>query len=425
MNILFLSTENPYPVDGGHHLRTFYILKLLSKRYRIHFIGFAQDKNDFSYLKNIQPYCQTTELFRVAKTGINGWFLWLALRNLFSRRPLIAQRYFIPQARRRIRQLIQTHAIDVVHVDMLALALYRKDFSVPAILTDHNAEYLRLSRWMGLETNLLKKGFLWLQVQKLRSFERESCLAFDRCIAVSESDKETLCRLCKEDRFAIIPNGVDTKKFKPAANSPLPNHLIWVGGMSGPYNSDAVNYFLDQIWPLIAPPHRRLVMVFIGSSPTRRLLQAASSDHRLAVKGFVNDIRPHVNRAAVFVAPLRSGSGTKLKVLTAMAQGKAIVATPVAVEGIEVTHGKNILVAVDAASFASAVEVLLRNPFVAAELGKNARNLILENYDWSIIARSLYEIYDPFMPSSKFKSVSLSNRAVKIAEASAELARIK
>jgi glycosyltransferase involved in cell wall biosynthesis len=394
MNVLFLSTENPYPVDGGHHLRTYYILKILSRRYDIHFIGFAQDKTEFRYTSNIKPFCKSVDLFRVAKTGFNIWFILLAVLNCFSRAPLIAQRYYVKAARRRIRQILAQHRIDLVHVDMLALGLYKQDLgNTPAILTNHNVESLRLYRWMQRETHL-PRLFLGFQYHKLKNFERKTCRAFDHCIAVSETDKTYLENLCQRSHFSVVPNGVDTDTFHPLSVPIQRNRLLWVGGMSGPHNSDAVAFFFDQIWPLLIDQRPNVEIDVVGGSPTARLLVQASKDSRIHVHGFVDDVRPFVARAAVFVAPLRSGSGTKLKVLNTMSQARPVVATSIAAEGIEVLAGIDLMIADEPETFGQAVLYLLNHPNIADKMGQSARNVILKTYDWRVLADPMYNLYD-------------------------------
>ncbi len=395
MNLLFLSTENPYPVDGGHHLRTFYVLKLLAKRYKIYFIGFAQDKEEFKYTPFIKPFCVSVDMFPVAKTGFNPGFLWLGVKNLFQKQPLIARRYFTRRACSRIEEILRDSTIDIVHVDMLALGMYARLFNdLPAILTNHNVESLRLFRWLKHEKKTLKKLFLNYQYKKLKSFERLTCLAFENCIAVSETDKTYLAELCQRDHFSIIANGVDSDYFEPIEIDTQKNRLIWVGGMTGPYNADAVDFFLREIWPQVTRCIKDIILDIVGSAPTALALSMSQKDNRIKIYGFVEDIRPFVQRAVLFIAPIRSGSGTKLKVLNAMSQAKAVVATSVAAEGIEAVDGQEILIADDPAEFTGKIIYLLQNPAIAERIGLKARAVIVKKYDWTVLAEDMYKIYE-------------------------------
>ncbi len=397
MKILFLSTENPYPPDGGHHLRTFNVLKILARRHQIYFVGFAQNKSEFKYIPEIKKFCETVDIYKVSKSGYNKSFLLLACRNLFSKYPLIARRYFIQEARKRIEQLFDQYSIDLVHMDMLALGLYQGILrDTPVILTNHNVESLRIYRWMQIEKNLFVKGFLFYQYLKLRAFEKSICPEFDRCIVVSEYDKNYLKNLCCMDNFVVIPNGVDTRYFKPESAEVKKDHLVWVGGMTGPYNSNAVDFFMQKIWSLIKYKVPGATIDFAGGGPTQTLRNKALEDKSVQVLGFVPDIRPIVQRASVFIAPIRIGSGTKIKVLNAMAQAKPVVATTTAAEGIDVTPEENILIADDPGEFAEKIVYLLNHEHIAREIGTKARELIEKKYSWDVISDDIHRTYENY-----------------------------
>jgi len=278
---------------------------------------------------------------------------------------------------------------------MLALGLYKgilKD--TPVILTNHNVESLRIYRWMQKEKNLFIKGFLFYQYLKLRAFEQSICPEFNGCIVVSEYDKNYLRKLCGMDNFVMIPNGVDIRYFKPEYAEVRKNHLVWVGGMTGPYNSDAVDFFIQKIWSLIKYKVPEATIAFAGGGPTQTLRNKALEDKSVQVLGFVPDIRPIVQRASVFIAPIRIGSGTKIKVLNAMAQAKPVVATTTAAEGIDVTPGENILIADDPGEFAEKIVYLLNHEENAREIGARARELIERKYSWDVISEDVHRTYE-------------------------------
>jgi len=395
MNILFLSTENPYPPDGGHHLRTYNILKILANRHKIYFVGFAQDESELKYIPEIKRFCETVDIYKVSKTGYKKNFFLLACKNLFLRTPLVAQRYFVREAREKIEEIFAHYSIDLIHMDMLALGLYKAHLKdTPVILTNHNVESLRLYRWIEIEKNLLLKSFLFYQYLKLKEFEKRMCRVFNLCIVVSDYDKSYLNNLCGMDNFAVIPNGVDIHYFEPESIEVKRNHLVWVGGMTGPYNSDAVDFFIEKIWPVIKYEVPEATIDFVGGGATQKLRNKALEDKSVQVLGFVPDIRPIVQRASVFVAPIRTGSGTKIKILNAMAQAKPVVATTIAAEGIDVTPGENILIADDPEEFAKKVLYLLRNEEIAKKMGERGRELIERKYNWDLIAENIHRIYE-------------------------------
>lgn len=394
MNILFLSSENIYPPHGGHHLRSWNVMRILAREHRLFFGGFAQNQVDYHYIPQLRAHCESVDLFSIPRTGYNPAFLASAARNGLSRHPLVAERYYIPAAQRWLTGLLRRKAIDLVHIDMLALGLYRFIIpQVPVFLTNHNVESLRLYRWYQVEKNPLLRPFLYYQYRKLRRFEGMICPAVDRCLVVSRMDQEHLRQLCGAGNFSIVPNGVDTRFFRPMAAAVDPRHLIWVGGMGSPYNADAVDHFLAAIWPRIVQRNPAVTVEFIGESPTAELQRQAARDPRIRVSGFVQDIRQQAAAAGLFIAPIRSGSGTKVKVLNAMAQAKAVVATPVAAEGIECCDGREIAIADDPARFAERVLELVDAPERAHQMGRAARHLMEQVYDWEVIGREMLKLY--------------------------------
>lgn len=397
MNILFLSPENPYPPQGGHHLRSYNVLRLLAQDHRIFFVGFSQGNADFYYIPQLGKLCETVDIFRVPRTGYNLPFLREAVKNLFQPHPLIAERYLLKAARQRIRELMERCAIDLVHIDMLACALYRDGMEgVPVLVTNHNVESLRLQRRCQVTANPFLRSYLLYQSRKLYRFEREMCSRFDCCITVSAADRDYLQQMSGASRFAVIPNGVDTGYFRPVEGEETTGRLVWVGGMATAYNADAVDFFIGQIWPLITRLVPGVTIDFIGHSPTAKLRQTAAIDPRVRLFGFVDDVRPLVQSAALFIAPIRSGSGTKIKVLNAMAQAKAVVGTTVAAEGIEARDGFHLCIADEPGLFAERVAGLLADPSRREQMGRAAQHLIEQKYSWDVIDMQMKRLYGQF-----------------------------
>ncbi len=165
-------------------------------------------------------------------------------------------------------------------------------------------------------------------------------------------------------RISVIPTGVDTEYFQPEVPSgpslEQPDTMAFTGGMDWMPNEDGVAYFVEKILPLIRRQIPEAAFWAVGRRPPRRI-QALASDS-VVVTGTVEDIRPYLAKAALCVVPLRSGSGTRIKIFEAMAMGKAVVSTSMGAEGLPVQHGKNIILADDPADFARQVVDLLRDP---------------------------------------------------------------
>ncbi len=394
LNIVFLSTENPYPPNSGHRLRTYNTLRDAATRHNVFFLGFAKSLEDLRYTDHLREFCKSADSFVIPddisrKSLVKSLFL-----NLFSPLPYTAQKYYTAQMRRRLGEILEENRIDIVHFDMLHLARYRHDIpALPTVMIEHNVESLRLKRLAMNSSNPVLKMFLYFQYMKLHAFEKRECSRFDVCAPVSDYDRDCLREMSPGARLRVVPNGVDTAYFSPGAEEIIPRSLVWVGGMKDLYNREAVEFFCTEIFPLIHEKVPEVRFVAIGKSPPPALEELARKNAKVEMAGFVDDIRGAVRRAAVYVAPMKSGGGTKLKVLNALAMGKAVVTTPVGAEGIEVTDGVHLLIADDAVSFAEKTIALLNDPELAGRLGQKGRERMLERYDWHIIGGEMDEIY--------------------------------
>ncbi|MCG3121017.1 MAG: hypothetical protein ALAOOOJD_03951 [bacterium] len=402
MNILFLSTENPYPPDHGHHLRTYHVLRHLAKMNRIFFVGFSQNQNDLKYKAHLESFCASVDIFPIPGRAQKLQYILSALRNLFSAWPFSVHRYFRRMAAQRISEIAKDEKIDVVHFDMIHLAPYLEMVgNAPAVAVNHNVESLRLLRLAGVQKHLWKRLFLLLQYQKMRNFEQRMCGKFQRLITVSETDADIFKTVCQLQEISVIPNGVDADFFKPSCTSLVPNSLVWVGGMASPYNLDAVDYFLDEIFPKLYSAQTQIKVTFVGNAPTAKLQrQKIRYPDNIEIAGYVDDVRPYIKRASLFIAPMRCGSGTKIKVLNAMAMGKAIITTAIGAEGIKAIPGRDFILADTAKEFAEQTLHLLLHPEIAKIMGQNAREIIEQTYDWRVIGQTMDVIYKDLRESA-------------------------
>ncbi|VAX32448.1 hypothetical protein MNBD_NITROSPIRAE02-919, partial [hydrothermal vent metagenome] len=311
-----------------------------------------------------------------------------------------AQKYYQKNMKRKIREVLKENKIDVVHFDMLHMSRYQTLMDgMPTTLTEHNVESLRILSLLRNSKNVAFKAFMYLQYIKLKSFEKRACAGFDICAAVSEDDLKALKAMSPDANLVVIPNGVDTGYFAPDDTPSLPNSLIWVGGMNSIYNREAVDFFIEEILPLIQKEIPGVTFTVVGKSPTKKLLHIAKTNKNIEIVGYVEDVRPYICKAAVYIAPIKSGGGTKLKVLNALSLAKPVVTTSVGAEGIEVKDNKHLVIADDPGLFAKRTIELLKEPQNAAKLGENGRRLMVEKYDWGIIGEKMNRIYEKLLNS--------------------------
>lgn len=396
MNILFLSTRSPYPLISGHSLRTYHILKGAAQKHNVTLITFVQlpeHELKEENLVHLRSLCKAVYPFKIPTDYSKLKIALGLLMNLFSSKPFVAEKYDVPEVRNKIREILSKEHIDLVHVDMLPLSVYIDEFKdIPKILVNHNVESTRLYRWYQTEPNLVKKTYLGIQYPKLMVFEKSAMEQFDCCVVVSEKDKELLREMGVKNNVVVVPNGTDTTFFKPIGRKKIENSVLWLGHMDVHTNQDAVLYFWREIFPLLQKQYPQVRMTFVGTAPPREIAAAAGRNGNIEVTGFVNDVRPYLDEAAVMVVPLRIGSGTRLKILDAMAMGKAIVSTSVGCEGLKVTNGEDILIADDPGDFVKKVVELLCNEALRCKLSENALKFSQE-YAWERLYGKQERIY--------------------------------
>lgn len=392
MKILFVSTKSPLPTNDGHALRTYNLLREVAARHEVYLLSFVKFKEEHEHLQELQKLCASVRCIDLPENNSRFSLTLSLLKNHFSSRPFVADKYDTTAMRAEITRIIKTQGIDLVHLDMLPLCCYLDCLKgTPVVLNEHNVESALLDRRLTTESNPLFRYYLGVQQKRLEAFETESVNNVDHVVCCSEPDRELLMEMAPSTPVAVVPNGVDTEYFQPLENSKeMCMSLVFVGGMNWFPNRDAVQWFDKEVFPEILATIPTVRLQIIGKSTESANWQYGQS---IEVTGFVDDIRPHLSEAAVFVVPLRIGGGTRLKILDAMAMGKAIVSTSIGAEGLDVMPGRDLLIADTTQDFARAVLDLLVNRDKRFELGSAARELVKNRYQWENIALLLDKAY--------------------------------
>ncbi|HEY3266703.1 MAG TPA: glycosyltransferase [Armatimonadota bacterium] len=392
MHVLFVSTRSPYPLNGGHPLRTYHTLREAAKRHYVSFLTFIQHEDEWDGLSVLEEFCEDVVALPVPADERKAALGAGLVGNIASRRPFVAQKYETHAMRHAIRQVVETSPVDLLHLDMLPLSVYRRDAGlVPVVQVDHNVEYILLERRAKTEGGLARM-FWAQQARRLKRFEAEAIGAATRTIAVSDIDAAILRELAPGAEVRTVPNGVDVDFFEPADQPPEPDELVFVGAMTHYPNVDSVRFFVDEIWPRIRAVRPNAHFTVIGPHPPESVL-AYGRLPGVTVAGLVPDIRPFVAKAAVYVVPLRVGGGTRLKILDAMAMGKAIVSTAVGCEGLEVTDGADIAVEDTPDAFAARVLGFMADATARDSMGRAARATAERLYGWPRLGEMQEAVY--------------------------------
>jgi glycosyltransferase involved in cell wall biosynthesis len=275
-------------------------------------------------------------------------------------------------------------------MDSLDLAGYLPLLTgLSVVCVHHNVESALLRR-RASTTRGLAGQYIAMQARLTENEERRWCPAVSLNIAVSDADLHAFQRIAPTARFVVIPNGVDTQTFQPTDASE--EGIVFVGGYSWQPNRDAMERFCLEVLPRLRARGIRANVTWVGRAPDAVKREYAER-YGVHLTGYVSDIRPVVQRAACYIAPLRAGGGTRLKILDAWAMGKAVVSTTVGCEGLDARDGENILIRDAPEAFGEAVASVLADEDLRRRLGDQARQTAEQLYDWEVIGRPMLAYY--------------------------------
>jgi sugar transferase (PEP-CTERM/EpsH1 system associated) len=402
--ILFLTPQLPYPPQQGTALRNYNLIAQVAQRHEVHLLSFVESGSETMDLGPLQELCATVHTVPMPDRS-----RWRRLQTvLVSPLPDIVHRLhsalFFPKLEQVMRDVAP---LDVVEIEGLEMAEYGLRVlrtaaePIPRLVYDaHNAEYLLQRRIFEADSRHPRRWlgafYSWMQWQKLRRYEARVCCQAQQVIACSPADGNALAQLVPHLKATIIPNGVDTEHYQPGIVPPLPlgpQTLVFTGKMDFRPNVDAALWFGTSVLPIIRQVAPQAHFYVVGKNPHPRLALLRDMPG-ITLTGIVEDVRPYVAAAAVYVVPLLTGGGTRLKVLEAMAMGKAIVSTTLGCEGIHATPGRDIMLVDEAADMAAQVVALLGDPARREALGRAARVFVERHFDWRIVTASLDQIYE-------------------------------
>ncbi len=400
MRILFLTAQLPEPPHAGGALRTSGLMRgVHAAGHTIHLLSFA-DHESTAGLSALAEYCAAVEVVPPPHRTIT-----VRLRDIFfTRFADMQRRFYSPAYVEKLTACLTAQQFDLIQIESLEMAAYlplirQLQPHTPLIYDSFNAEY-DLQRTIFESERRSVRGlpgalYSFIQWRRLSRFEREVCQTVNHTIAVSQTDADAFARLVPNSPVSVVPNGIHVADYT-ATTSPLdlgPHALVFTGSMSYRPNVDAALWFANHILEQIRARVPDVRFFVVGSHPHPRLDALRERDD-IEITGWVPEVNSFLHAAAVYVVPLRMGSGTRLKLLQAMAAGQAVVSTPMGAQGLDVRDGVELRLADTADDFAQAVIDLLQDRPRCQNLGQAAAEYVKINYDWSVIVPRLLQIYD-------------------------------
>ncbi len=389
--LLFVSARLPFPAVEGHQIRTFGVLKELSKDYEIHLLSLLREGEEINLDDELGRACESITGVAIPK-GV-AHLLHSAITSVVKALPLVVCKYVFPSLIDEFSKCQAEISPDVIHLDLLPLAQLSRSVvgNIPVVLNEHNVESALIAQKLQTVDSTIEKLIYGREYRLLKKFESEICTEVSTVLACSDKDAELLKNMGARS-VHCIPNGVDVTRFEPDYTKLDSNHLVFLGGMGWYPNRLGVQWFVNEVLPLIISKNPKVKLDLVGN-PEPKIYLSDEVKNNVIIHGFVDDFRPIVNQAAIMIVPLHVGSGTRLKVVEAAALGKCMVSTSKGAEGVMLKADEQIIFADDARDFSEAILDVCHNKDKIISIGSGARIVAETIYDWGVIGIQLNEIY--------------------------------
>jgi glycosyltransferase involved in cell wall biosynthesis len=387
--VLFISPTIPFPLTEGGRIRTYSLLKSLSREFEVVFMALQSSPRLMSMAE--------LDAIRLTMTEASDALPQQAIKKTDPAAQPISWILRLPRlsyanykSRKILRQIIFNSRFDTIFLDYTKMAQYLgalNGTTARKILNVHNAESDTARQMMSSQSPGPAKGVYWLQWKLFEAYEKRFVPRCDLLLAPSQADADFYRRLAPDIKTIVIPNAVDTDALTPLGAREEPFSLIYPGRMDYAPNAEAVEIFCRQIMPRIARATSAVHFYIVGKNPP--LVVQRLESEQITVTGFVEEVLPYWKKASALVVPLSIGSGTRIKILEAMALGRPVISTSKGCEGLEVIHEKHLLIADDPERFAEHVIRVLKNPEEYFEMSRAARKLVEEKYSFAAIGNLL------------------------------------
>lgn len=426
--ILFFAQNHCWPPDTGAKLRNYYLVRELARFADVTYLGFARSTDEVNERDGLRDLCE-----RIITVPLEGAYsLGKIVRGLFGKTALSVLNYTTEAMTRQLTQVLSEQSFDAVQVEVIHLTAYwsilktarNSQGNRSMLVCDwHNIESELMRRYSERAIDPARRLYARITAQRLAALEKQMLPNFDVHTVVSKRERDKLLALHLPVSSScavidVIENGVDVTHFSPTAIAqayenwdeqqlyPARRRILFVGSMDYHANIDAVVYFANEVWPRLYERKPELQFTIVGRQPPAEV-RALAKRPGIEVTGTVEDVRPFYREAVASVVPLRIGSGSRLKILEAMAAGVPVVSTKLGAEGVAVTDGENILLADTPTELYFTLLEVVGNPAKQQQLARAALELVRATYDWETIGATLCQTYQRVLnqPQEQFAHV--------------------
>ena len=387
MKILFITSRLPYPPDRGDRVRVFNFLRQISKKHDVTLISFISDPSERKHLEALQAYCRKISVLLMPPSRS----AFSVLLNFWRPEPLQALYYRNSAMERLVNHTLDSNHFDVIYVHLFRMAPYvtgHHGLYRIVDLTDVISNEVKLSLpYRGLASRIL------YSVERPRIERYEHWLAdhFEEAWLTSSADKEFLEMTCPHANIRLVTNGVDTARFHPHPSNLQETSLIFVGHLGVFHNIDAAIYLAQEILPRVQSQIPDCTLRIVGADPDPRVMNL-STNPSITVPGFIPDLNTELNRASLFVAPLRFAAGVQNKVLEAMAASLPVITTSLVNLGLGAKDDQEIVLADDPDRMGARIIELLQNAAMRESIGLAGREFVARTFRWENVLQRIGEI---------------------------------
>ena len=385
----------PYPPSEGGQVRSYKLIKLLSKKHDITLVSFSRQHNTQDQVNHMKQFCRKVIVIERGK----AWTIQNILRAGFSRYPFLVSIYYSPKMKEILRLELEKGDYDLIHAEMsYTLPYLPKEHNLPIILVEQTIMSRIFLHQAKTDKRLWFRPFMRFDIAKMRRLEKYYWKKVDRVVTVSEEDAEVVKKVIPGLRVDVVPNGVG----EDVSNLPKALHynsnILYMGNYKWIQNWEAAELLAKEVFPLIKEkiPNARLILA--GQSTTTDVKALKSDSLGISILELKDDdfngvVKAYLN-AGLFVAPMYAPGGTRLKILAAMAAMVPVVTTTIGAEGYGAKNNESILLGNSSKELAAMAVKVLEDKKLYQKVAINARDLVDKRFSWEPIAKKLETIYE-------------------------------
>ena len=388
MEIIFITSRFPYPINKGDKLRAYYQIIELAKSNNIHLISLS-DKDVKEYeLSKLRDYCSSIHVFKLKKLKI----ILNLFRSFFNNKPFQVNYFYSYKIQKKINQIIKNVQPDHIFCQLIRTALYLKNqHQFPSTIDYMDALSNGIKKRIPL-SNLWMKPILKIEYDRLRNFENLAYEFFDNHVIISNSDRDKIPHI-NNKKINIIPNGIDSKLFQSKEITQKKYDLVFIGNLSYAPNIEAALYISKTIVPELVQDYPNIKVLIAGSNPVNKINKLANK--HIDIEGWVEDIKTAYCSGRIFFAPMSIGTGLQNKLLEAMSLEIPCITSKLANNSLKATHNENVLIGNNSDEYIMHIKNCLENKELRNQLALEGRKYVIENFNWHKSNEKLLKLFKP------------------------------